>query len=114
MSALFDVIAALFLLGGLFFMFVGALGIVRLPDTFLRLHAASKCATLGLIGLLLAVVVHIGTGDVAAKSLATLVFAFVAVPIGSHLLAKAALKAGTHQWNQAAGDEHHDDGMHLR
>ena len=111
MNILFDALAAVFLLAGLFFMFVGALGIVRLPDTFLRLHAASKCSTLGLIGLLLAAVFHLGTGDIAAKSLATLVFAFVATPVGSHLLAKAALRAGTPTWDRTLGDEHAEDGL---
>lgn len=111
MSALADLIAAGCLLFGLFFMFVGAFGIVRLPDTFLRLHAASKCSTLGLIGLLLGITFHLGTGGVAAKALATLVFAFVATPIGSHLLAKAALRRHQPKWDRTVGDEHAEDGM---
>ena len=111
MSALFDTLAALSLLAGLFFMLVGAIGVVRLPDAYLRLHAATKSTTLGLVGLLLAVALHIGTGDVLAKVVATLAFAFVAMPIGSHLLAKAAMRSGPRYWDQTLADEHGDDGV---
>jgi len=48
-----DLLACLCILAGLFFMLVGAIGIVRFPDGFNRLHASSKCSTLGLLGLLL-------------------------------------------------------------
>ncbi|MEM7576989.1 MAG: monovalent cation/H(+) antiporter subunit G [Planctomycetota bacterium] len=109
MNALTDTIAALCLVFGLFFMFVGVIGVVRLPDTYLRLHAATKSTTLGLIGLLLAVAFHIGTGNVIAKVIATLVFALIAMPIGSHLLAKAAMRSGPRFWGQTIADEHGED-----
>ena len=105
MSFLLDLLAALCLLAGLFFMLVSSLGIVRLPDTYLRLHAASKAATLGLMGLLLATVLHLGTAEVMLKSLLVVVFTFVANPIGSHLLAKAALRSGHEVWEGTCGDE---------
>jgi len=98
MNDFFDLLAALFLLIGLFFFVVGAVGIVRLPDVYHRLHAASKSSTLGLMGLLLAAACHLGTTEVGVKALAVMVFLFVANPIGSHLLAKAALKAETPVW----------------
>ena len=110
-TAVLDFFAAIFLLIGLAFLLVGALGIVRLPDVYLRLHAATKGTTLGLVGLLLAVALHIPTGDVFAKIAATLVFAFVAMPVGSHLLAKAAMRAGPRYWNQTLSDDHGDDGV---
>ena len=111
MNAISDTIAAGFLLFGLFFMFVGVIGVVRLPDVYLRLHAATKSTTLGLIGLLLAAVFHIGTGNVMAKVVATLVFAFVAMPVGSHLLAKAAMRAGPRFWERTVADEHGEDNV---
>lgn len=108
MTLFLDLVSAVFLLIGLFFMFVSALGIVRLPDTFLRLHAASKGPTLGLMGLLLAAVVHLGTAQVALKALIVIVFVFIANPIGSHLLAKAALRGGHPKWEGTVGDESGD------
>ncbi len=105
MNTFFDILAAVFLLAGLFFFFVGALGVVRLPDVYHRLHAASKSSTLGLIGLLLAAACHLGTAEVGVKAIAVMLFLCVANPIGGHLLAKAALKAKTPQWDGTLSDE---------
>jgi len=56
MSMWMIIVACVFLVLGLFFMLVGAIGIVRFPDAYNRLHASSKCGTLGLLGLLLGAV----------------------------------------------------------
>jgi len=109
MRAFFDILAALSLIGGMFFMFVGAMGVVRLPDAYNRIHAASICVTLGLTGMLLAACFHIGTLPVIAKAVATMVFTFVATPIGSHLLAKAAHHGNLPQWGRTLSDELADD-----
>ena len=120
MSLLLDILAAASVMTGLFFFLLGALGIVRMPDTYHRLHAATKSSTLGLVGLLAGVTLHLGTAEVGAKALAVLVFAFVAAPIGSHLLAKAALRADRESrggreacglWDQTLSDEHAEDGI---
>ena len=71
MSLLSDGLAALFVLVGLFFFALGAIGIVRMPDTYHRLHAASKCSTLGLIGLLVGVTFHIGISGKARAPTST-------------------------------------------
>ncbi|MEM8738763.1 MAG: monovalent cation/H(+) antiporter subunit G [Planctomycetota bacterium] len=111
MTAIGDWMAAIFVLIGLFFFGLGAVGVVRMPDTYHRLHAATKCATLGLIGLLVGIVFHIGTGAVDAKVAVVVVFAFVAGPVGSHMLAKAALRVGDEQWEGTLSDEHAEDGL---
>src|SRR5688500_1457863 len=65
--AILNVLTTVTLLVGLFFLLVGALGVLRMPDVYLRMIAASKCITLGITGMLLASVFHfaaIGTsGD---------------------------------------------------
>lgn len=111
MDTLTDLLAGLFVMFGLFFFIVGAVGVVRMPDTYHRLHAASKCSTLGLFGLLAGVFCHIGSGGVDAKTFTVLAFAFVAGPVGSHMLAKAALRVGDRQWEGTLSDEHADDGL---
>lgn len=105
MQLIFDTLAIFFLIAGLFFMFVGALGVVRLPDAYHRLHAASKCSTLGLMGLVMAAMLHIGTLDVITKSIAVILFAFAATPVGSHMLAKAAHRDKAEQWKGTLSDE---------
>ena len=110
-TAILDTIAAVFLLVGLAFLLLAAFGIIRLPDVYLRLHAATKGTTLGLTGMLLAVGFHLPQGAVFAKIAVTLAFAFVAMPVGSHLLAKAAMRAGPRYWNKTLSDEHAEDGV---
>ncbi len=105
MNLLLDALSILLLLFGLVFMLVGAVGVVRLPDAYHRLHAASKCSTLGLLGLLLAAVVHLNTVDVVTKSALIIVFTFIAAPVGSHILAKAAHRVGLEQWSGTLSDE---------
>jgi len=104
-----DLIAAALLLGGLLFMFIGSIGVVRLPDGFHRIHAVSVCATLGLTGMLLAACFHIGSAVLISKAIMTIVFLFVAAPAGSHLLAKAAHDADLPQWGKTLSDELAED-----
>lgn len=104
-----DAMTLFSLIVGLSFMFIGALGIVRLPDSYHRLHAASKCATLGLAGMLFAAVFHIGTLTIITKAVVTLVFACVAVPVGSHILAKAALLDRAPMWSGTRANEWLED-----
>jgi len=104
-----DTLAIFFLIGGLFFMLVGAIGVVRLPDAYNRLHAASKCSTLGMMGLALAACLHVGTAGVIAKSIALVLFIFVSTPVGSHMLAKAAHRDKAEQWDGTLSDDLADD-----
>jgi multicomponent Na+:H+ antiporter subunit G len=97
-----DVLAIACLLGGLGFTLVGAIGTLRFPDAYHRLHAASKSSTLGMIGLFLGAMLYLGQFDggtpVVVKSVIALIFAFVALPTGSHILAKAAYADGAPMW----------------
>ena len=104
-----DLLAAGALLFGLFFMFVGALGVMRMPDAYHRLHAASKCTTLGVTGMLVAACLRIGDPVVVSKAIITIAFTFVATPIGSHLIAKAAHHGRLPAWDRALSDELAED-----
>lgn len=103
--AIFDFFSAGFLLAGLFFMVVGAMGVVRLPDAYNRIHAASICVTLGLSAMLVAACFHLNAAPILTKSAITIVFIFVATPIGSHMLAKAAHDTNLPQWERTLSDD---------
>ena len=95
-NAMINLLAVFFLLVGLFFMFVGALGVWRMPDLYGRLHANTKCLTLGLIGLLLAAMLYLSLLEdvpmvsVITRGVLVIVFQFVAAPVGAHLLSRGA------------------------
>jgi multicomponent K+:H+ antiporter subunit G len=103
--ALQALIAALLVVAGVFAL-VGAVGMLRFPDFFMRLHAPTKATTLGVGGVLLAsMVLSWARGSFGVHELLITIFLFVTAPISASLLAKAALhlrapsKAG-----QAPGD----------
>lgn len=104
-----DLLAIIALAIGLFFMFVGVLGVLRLPDAYSRMHAASKCTTLGLTGMLIAAGLHLWTLDVVAKSATVIIFTYIATPIGAHLLAKAAHHGKLPLWDRTLSDELAED-----
>jgi multicomponent Na+:H+ antiporter subunit G len=104
-----NLLAAVALVIGMFFMFVGAVGILRFPDAYQRLHAGSKCTTLGLTGLLLAACLHMTDTVVVSKAIITVVFTFVANPVGSHLIAKAAHHGGLRAWERTLSDDLAED-----
>ena len=79
------------LLVGSFFILVGAIGLVRLPDVFMRLHAPTKATTLGVGGMLLASMAWSLAATPSLKELLITLFLFVTAPVSAHLLARAAL-----------------------
>jgi multicomponent K+:H+ antiporter subunit G len=84
-------IAALLILGGLFAL-IGAIGLVRFRDFYMRLHAPTKATTLGVGGVLLAsIVMGAAQGSVAVAELLITFFIFVTAPVSANLLAQAAL-----------------------
>jgi len=93
-----DIAAGALILGGLFFHAVAALGVVRMPDFYTRLHAVSKAETLGVILTLAGLVVLAGFSLVSLKLVFVGVFLFLANPTSTHAIARAALRTGQKPW----------------
>ena len=101
-------IVTLFLSGGLFFILVGSIGLLRFPDFYTRLHATGKCDTLGtgliIMGLVLYHFLHYsGSLLVPAKLVFLVFFIFIANPTATHAIMKAADETGLKPWK--VGDE---------
>lgn len=88
---------------GLAFMVITALGMIRLPDFYSRVHAVSKSETLGIMLVLLGLILHEGATMVSLKIGLILVFVAVANPVGAHLLTRAALRTGQMPWRRGGG-----------
>ena len=89
-----DVISWVLLLAGSAFALIGAVGIIRLPDVFTRMHGAGIIDTLG-AGLILAgLMVQAGFSMVTVKLILIIAFLFFTSPAAIHALARAALSAG--------------------
>jgi multicomponent Na+:H+ antiporter subunit G len=79
---------------GAFFLSVGTLGLIRLPDVYNRMHATSKAATLGAASIFLAGFVYYGPQGAGLVSLVGIVFLFVTAPTGAHMISRAAQRMG--------------------
>ncbi len=80
----------LFLFGGSFFFMVGTVGLVRLPEAFSRMHATTKCDTLGAGLILVALMIHAGIQIITVKLFVILVFIWITNPTAAHIISKAA------------------------
>jgi multicomponent Na+:H+ antiporter subunit G len=104
-NLLIDVVAGGFLAAGGLFCLVGGIGLLRMPDFYTRMHAASVTETLGVGLVLLGLVVHAGWTLVAVKLLMIGLLVFFVSPTASHALARAALLRGLAPRLAASGEE---------
>jgi len=100
-----EIIESILLLGGAGFCLIAAIGVVRFPDLYVRMHAATKAGTLGAGLALLAIVV--GSGDLGTiiRAIAAMLFLLLTAPIGAHLLARAAYASGVRMWDRSGPDD---------
>ena len=89
-----DLLSALLVIAGGFFLIVGGIGLVRLPDLFTRLHAAGVGDTLGVGLFVLGFMFLADFGIVTIKLALVLLFLLLTGPVATHALAKAALHGG--------------------
>jgi multicomponent Na+:H+ antiporter subunit G len=96
---------------GLFFLGVGAVGLLRLPDVYNRMHATSKATTLGAASVFLAGFVHFGPQGAGLVSLVGILFLFLTAPTGAHMISRAAQRMGVDFWGDVRwpGGEGVDD-----
>ncbi|WP_438749508.1 monovalent cation/H(+) antiporter subunit G [Pararhizobium sp. O133] len=99
------VIVSLLLVIGSVFSLLAALGLLRFPDLYTRMHAASKAGTIGSSLLLLAAGVHALDVTILMRALAGFVFIVLTAPISAHLLAKATHQAGYKLTNLSVTDQ---------
>ena len=106
---------ALLLIGALFST-VAALGVLRMPDLFMRLHCSTKSATLGVGCMMLGAALHFGGVTVWARAMATVAFLLVTAPVAAHMIGRAAYLAGVPLWDGTLSDElrgRYDPGTHV-
>jgi multicomponent K+:H+ antiporter subunit G len=87
-----DALVALLIVAGAVFTTIGSLGLLRMPDVYMRLHGPSKATTIGIGCILLASAIHFGSRDLQLSLYQFLIATFLAItaPVSGHLLAKAA------------------------
>lgn len=100
-----DLVVGAFLLIGSAFMLLSAIGILRMPDVLIRLHALTKAGTFGVSGVILAVIVHFRDFEVLGPGLLIILFFLITFPVAGQLIGRAAYFTGTPIWEKTKPDE---------
>ena len=97
MTLIVEWLAIVLLILGALFILIGAIGLVKLPDIYTRLHAPTKASTLGIGSILIAsMMLHmIDDRGINVQELVISLFLFITAPVSAYMMAKAAI--------------HHDD-----
>ncbi|WP_298129828.1 monovalent cation/H(+) antiporter subunit G [Micropruina sp.] len=106
---IFDLVGAVFLVGGAFFCLGGALGLVRFPDVLARMHAATKPQVFGLLLVLLGVGFSIRDPKVWLTLLVVILLQVLTAPVAGHLIGRVAYRSGAWEPDDLLVDELSDD-----
>ena len=93
MDTVVEILSWILLLGGAIFLLIGAVGVLRFPDFYTRLHAVSVCDTLGAGLVLIGLMLQGGLSLVTVKLLLIFYFMMFSGPTAVHALAQAALQS---------------------
>lgn len=103
-----DVLTAVFLILGGAFTAIAGLGLLRLPDVLIRMHASTKAGTLGVGLIVIGVAIHFDDLVIATKAVLIILFLLLTAPVAAHLIGRAAYRSGTPLWSGTVIDEWRD------
>ena len=98
-------IAFFALIAGALFVLISAIGLLRLPDLFMRMHATTKTTSLGMTLILIGVIITFPTWSVLIKGVLIIAFIFLTNPLGAHMISKAGHLLGTQKWDRYVRDD---------
>jgi multicomponent Na+:H+ antiporter subunit G len=104
-----SLIGMIFITLGLAFDIFGCLGLVRLPDVYNRLQAATKCVTLGTCSILFGTFLIVGPTAAGLKSLLCIIFLILTAPVAAHVISKGAHRSGVKLWEGSVIDKYAED-----
>ncbi|MBE0660901.1 MAG: monovalent cation/H(+) antiporter subunit G [Bacteroidales bacterium] len=99
-----EIVVIFFLVLGTVFIFLGAIGLLKMPDVFLRMSASTIAATLGVSSILIALAIHFAEFGITVHVIGTNIFLFLTVPVGAHLMGRAAHKSKYKKWDKTVLD----------
>lgn len=93
-----DIIVGVLLLLGSGFAVIGALGLLRMPDILIRMHASTKIGTLACGLVIAASAVAFQDASIVVRAVLIVLFILLTAPIGSHMIGRAAIATGVKLW----------------
>ena len=104
-----ETIGWIFIIGGVAFNVLGCLGLVRFPDLYNRMQAATKSVTLGTCGILFGIFLMTGFSAIGIKALVVILFVLINLPVASHALSRGSLEFGVKLWKGTVRDMFTED-----
>ncbi len=104
-----EILISICLLSGGFFILISAVGIIRMPDLYMRISAATKATTLGVGLIVVGTALFFGTLPVVSKSLLVIVFIFLTAPVAGQILARAGFLSGSPLWPGTRINEYNEE-----
>lgn len=109
-----NVLASALLLTGCAFLLLAAVGIVRMPDLYIRMSSSSKAVTLGVGCLALGLALHMNDAGVTTRAVLLIALFLLKAPVAAHMLGRAAYRTGVPLWKATIIDEMNGGGMDER
>lgn len=100
-----DLISAIFILIGAIFMLISSIGMIRLPDFYIRNSASTKAVVLGVLLILSGVGIYYNSSMMFIEIVAILFFVFLIAPLAAHIVARAAVKSKVKFWKNTKLEE---------
>ena len=100
-----DIIIGTLATFGALFVLLAAVGMIRMPDTYLRISVTTKAATLGVGLLLMASMVYFSDSDVTSQAFVIILFIFLTAPVSAHLIGRASYFIGVKLWDKSVMDD---------
>ncbi len=102
-----EIIISIFLLIGAGLSVLGSIGIIRFPDVYGRLHAATKSATLGVISIMIGAFLYFLfiEGILVGKLLLAILFVFMTAPVAGFMISRSAYRVGVKLWDKSIQDD---------
>lgn len=100
-----DIIVVVLMALGVFFHFVASLGILRMPDLYMRISGISMAGTLGTSCFMIAAAVYFANTSITYRAFVVILFIYLTAPISGHILGRAAYLSGLPLWHKSIVDQ---------
>ncbi len=100
-----DAVVAILLTVGTLFAVIAAVGILRMPDFYMRISATTKASTLGVTFILGATALYFNDAAVSGKIIAIIAFIVLTTPVAAHMIGRAAHRSGVPLWAGTVRDD---------
>jgi multicomponent Na+:H+ antiporter subunit G len=100
-----NILILIFLILGTIFIFIASIGLIKMPDVYLRMSASTIAATFGVSSMLISVAIYFGTTGMAFHVAGVIVFLILTVPVGAHMIGRASHINKLPMWDKTFRDD---------